>query len=358
MSLAMFARPLAVVLLTLVLAPASLFAQAGRYDSFYVFGDSLADTGNVWLTTKVLRQDPAVPPSESPNLTYFQGRFSNGPVAFEYLWHALSGRAPGTPGALVPYIASPVLAPKGAVNFAFGGTGTPLLDQTPGGLYAPGLRGQVELFGLGLRGRKPSNKALYAIVTGANDYTPTDFNTPLTPPEVVSHIRNAIRRLYTLGARDIVVLSLPDIGLTPQALAQGTSETGSAITAMHNQLLGDAVVQLRRAHPSLRLRLIDTNVVFTRLREGILAQAPPNQPLAWALPALDTLLPPFVVPETGVQLPMSACLFVRPAACSDVPGVSPDGTFPRPALLFWDVVHPTTDAHQALAAYIYEQLAH
>jgi phospholipase/lecithinase/hemolysin len=57
-------------------------------------------------------------------------------------------------------------------------------------------------------------------------------------------------------------------------------------------------------------------------------------------------------------VPTSACLFVQPSTCPDVPGVLADGTFPRPALLFWDVVHPTTDAHQALAAYIYEQLAH
>lgn len=350
MSLATFVRPLAAALCSLVLLPGVLLAQPARYDSFYVFGDSLADTGNVWLTTRALRQQPALPPSESPNLTYFQGRFTNGPVAFEYLWHALSGRAPGTSGALVPYIAAPALGPKGAVNFAFGGTGTPTLDQTPGGLYAPGLKGQVELFALGLRGRKPSKKALYAVVTGANDYSPTPFNTPMAPPEVVDNITSSVRRLYSLGARDILLLSLPDIGLTPQALAAGTSPQGSQVTALHNQLLGAAVAQLRQQYPALKLRYVDANVVFAALRARIAEEA--GQPLAWAFPALDALLP---VPS-GVP-PTSACLFLAPTTCPDVPGVSADGAFPRPALLFWDVVHPTTDAHQALAAFLYEELA-
>lgn len=350
MSLATFARPLAAALLALVLAPAALFAQAGRYDSFYVFGDSLADTGNVWLTTRALRQQPALPPSESPNLTYFQGRFTNGPVAFEYLWHALSGHAPGTAGALVPYIASPVLGPKGAVNFAFGGTGTPILDQTPGGLYAPGLRGQVELFALGLRGRKPSKKALYAIVTGANDYSPTPYNTPIAPAEVVENISTAVRRLYSIGARDILLLSLPDIGLTPQAIAAGTSAIGSQLTAEHNARLSEAVVQLQQRYGALKLRLVDANQVFASLRERIVTET--GQPLAWAFPALDALVP---VPPTAP--PTSACLFLTPTTCPDVPGVLADGTFPRPALLFWDVVHPTTDAHQALAVVLFEQLA-
>src|ERR1700682_2529932 len=75
--------------------PASAGAQDHSVDAFFVFGDSLSDTGNDFIATKFqLGLDPAIPPSESPHATYFQGRFSNGPVAFEYVWCALMQQAP------------------------------------------------------------------------------------------------------------------------------------------------------------------------------------------------------------------------------------------------------------------------
>ena len=374
MTLARYLRPLAAALSLVSLLAGPAAAQdvpvdlTGKYDSFYVFGDSLADTGNVWLTSKVLiaakkLTGPAPPPSESPNLTYFNGRFSNGPVAFEYLWQALSGAAPGTPGALKPYIAAPLLAPTGAVNFAFGGTGTPALDQTPGGLWAPGLRGQVELFALGLKGRKPSSKALYAVVTGANDYRADAYNVPLAPKTVVANISASIERLYALGARDVMLLTLPDLGklpyLTPEQAASGT-----ATSADHNARLAQAVKKLAEKFPTLNLRLVDVNVVFSSLRDA-LEQQPPPVPLPfplWALPAMDVLLPPLPIPVApgDPPLPASTCLFIAPALCTDVPPAVrlPDGTFATPfPLLFWDVVHPTTAAHQALSQYLYGVLA-
>ena len=82
--------------LSLILVPAGLEAQAPKFDAFFVFGDSLSDTGNLWLLTKSAGQDPAIPPSVSPHMTYFQGRFSNGPVAFEYLWDLMSSKAGGS----------------------------------------------------------------------------------------------------------------------------------------------------------------------------------------------------------------------------------------------------------------------
>jgi phospholipase/lecithinase/hemolysin len=159
-----------ICLLTFALLSITAEARDDRYESFFVFGDSLADNGNDFLVTYLMAAQPAIPPSVSPHRTYFDGRFSNGYVAFEYLWQMLGGGAPGTPDGLKPFLSSPLARPEGAVDFAFGGTGTPYLDRTPGGLFVPGLRGQVELFGAALRGKKAPRRALYAIVTGANDY--------------------------------------------------------------------------------------------------------------------------------------------------------------------------------------------
>ena len=339
MSFVRLARLVAATLCVVSLAsvPAAAQRAVPTYDAFYVFGDSLVDVGNVWITAHALRIDPAPPPSTSPNLTYFRGRFSNGPVVAEYLWQRLSGRAPGTAGALRPFMAAPWLGASGAVAFAFGGTGTPALDRTPGGLYAPGLKGQVELFRLALAGRSPSRKALYLVMTGANDYRADAFNVPMSPLAVVANIADAVKRLAAIGARDVIILTLPDLGrlpyLTGEQIAQGT-----AVTMAHNALLSQAVEELSARLPRVRLRLVDANVTFDDLRTRTESQ----------VPALDALLPPI-----DATTPMSACLFVNPAACQDVPG----GRFDvGGAFLFWDVVHPTTDAHRALADYLYDQL--
>ena len=89
-----------------LLLPASAPAQIPQFDSFYVFGDSFVDNGNLFLLTKALGMEPAVPPSEHPNQTYFEGRFSNGYVEFEYLSHRLSGHAPGSGRGLEPFLDS------------------------------------------------------------------------------------------------------------------------------------------------------------------------------------------------------------------------------------------------------------
>jgi len=154
-------------------------AQIPAFDAMYVFGDSLADNGNDLITTSALRADPPVPPSASPHRTYFAGRFSNGYVGVEYLWQALSGQAPGSAGGLKPFLSQPLLPLGTAVDFAFGGAGTPFIDQTPGGFFAPGLKGQVELFRNARPPRKQPKRPLFVIITGANDYSSNQYNVPM-----------------------------------------------------------------------------------------------------------------------------------------------------------------------------------
>jgi phospholipase/lecithinase/hemolysin len=50
---------------------------------------------------------------------------------------------------------------------------------------------------------------------------------------------------------------------------------------------------------------------------------------------------------------MSACLFVDPATCIDMPSFVFNADF---GFLFWDVVHPTTEAHRHLGEYMFQQL--
>jgi phospholipase/lecithinase/hemolysin len=322
-----------VALLIMCLVPAAAAGQIPQFDSFYVFGDSLADNGNVLIQSGALGMNPPVPPSATPHRTYFDGRFSNGYIGFEYLWQRLTGHQPGSALALKPFLAAPFRQQRGPIDFAFGGTGTAYVDQTPGGFWAPGLRGQVELFRMALRGKKPSTRSLYAIATGANDYRVDPFNVPMNPVDVVRNMEEAIARLYQLGARDVIVLDLPDLGLIP---ANGGDPQASAISAAHNSELDSALAALQARYPKLHLIPVKLNPLFEDLRLRMESR----------IPALDVFAP--LTPG------LSVCLFINPAACSDAPDFLFNGNF---GFLFWDVVHPTTEAHQSLADYLFDHLA-
>lgn len=312
-------------------------AQPRLFDSLYAFGDSILDTGNVLAGTEQLGLEPPVPPSESPNRTYYEGRFSNGPVAVDYLWQLLSGHAPETRHAIKPIMRSPNIRAAKAVNFAFGGTGTPVLDQTPGGFFAPGLKGQVELFAAALRGRKPSKRALYVIASGSNDYSENDFNVPMHPTEVVGNIVESVARLYQLGARTVMVFDLPDPKFFPGGDPDGS---GSALAALHNELLAQGLAALAADRPDLRIIPIRVNDLFAQM---------PTLGFEATTPALALLFPD---PPSGV--PAFLCLFEQPAACPDA-NLDVAGQL-GVEFLFWDVAHPTTAAHRVLGEYLFSLL--
>jgi phospholipase/lecithinase/hemolysin len=76
------------------------------------------------------------------------------------------------------------------------------------------------------------------------------------------------------------------------------------------------------------------------------------------IPALDAVFAAAGQPNP-YPFPRSACLFVDPTLCGDAP-TSP--TFPQVfnaplPFVFWDVVHPTSMAHQILAQYLYSLIA-
>jgi len=329
-------RFLAACALALTLA-AEASAQVPAFDALYVFGDSLADNGNDYIASSVLGGDPAVPPSESPNRTYFKGRFSNGYVSFEYLWQRLSGNAPGSLRGLRPFLAAPFLPLAPATNFAFGGTGTPVIDQAPGGQALPGLKGQVALYRAAIRPLRAPKRPLFAIVTGPNDYRLDAYNTPMNVEQVVGNIVDAVATLYTAGARDVMVLNMPDLGLVPAYAADGALQT--QLSLAHNAALRSALTRLGRQLPKLRIIQPDLMQVFDAL-PAYLNRAVPA--LA-AIYAGDPTVPPGM---------MAACLFIDPATCRDVPlAFNSDLGF-----VFWDIMHPTTEAHRFLADQLYDAL--
>src|SRR5690606_4908735 len=102
--------------------------HAAPYELFVTFGDSLPDTGNLFAMTQGLGFQPAVPPSRPPHRTHLEGRCSHGPVAFAYLWNAIRGGS----NPLTPVLRLGSVPPKGGVDFAFGGSSSGFVSQTPG----------------------------------------------------------------------------------------------------------------------------------------------------------------------------------------------------------------------------------
>ncbi|HRO59023.1 MAG TPA: SGNH/GDSL hydrolase family protein [Burkholderiaceae bacterium] len=300
---------------------------AAKYHGLVVFGDSLSDTGNDLILTATLRFDPSVPPSSSPHRTYHQGRFSNGPVAAEYLWQLMSGE----PAAIEPSLAFPKLGTKSAASFAFGGSGSGGTTTNPGGFTVPGLLTQVETFGARLQGKKAHQHALFALWTGANDYI---FYGATDVRPVIANVVTAIETLHSFGARNFLVPNLPDLGLTPLGQSLGLGPVLSSLTRAHNAGLAEALDGVAARLPDTRILRVDVyTLMHDLLRAGSIAAMPPATEL--------------LAPGSGA----SDCLLRDPATCPDV-----DLSAQLPPLMFWDALHPSTHAHELVGRAMFDSV--
>lgn len=308
-------------------------AQTQNYDGFYVLGDSLTDTGNDLVLTGLAGLVPTDPPSASPFRSYYNGRFSNGPNAFEHLWKLIKQN----PALEIPaYMAVPNL--QGRVrSFGFGGAATGYSNVVPPSNYAvPGVLSQVEMLRFALRGSRISNRTLIGLWAGANDY---QLGLSQNPVQVVGNLSLAINRLYRMGARHFVVMNLPDLGLAPLVQAQGNdiATLMSQLSVAHNEILRQTVIGLNASLSGVKITYIDVQA-FTL---NYIATTPG---LITYPPAMDVL----AGPRDENLPPASFCDFVAPTTCPNLESLS---TAPQ-NYLFWDAEHPTTEAYAALAQYV------
>jgi outer membrane lipase/esterase len=270
-------RSVQLSLIALFLLSTAMPAAAGHFTKLIVFGDSLSDTGAVFAVTH-----GAVPPSPP----YYAGRFSNGPVWPEYLGAALS---------------LPV------ENYAYGGAQTDRANLFDGlfGIDFPGLSDEIALFTSQHAAADPD--AIYVAWAGANDFRAA-LSKGQTPDmaAIVANILSAVEALYRAGARYVVVLNLPDLGLTPEGRASGAGPLITFLSDTFNQHLEGALAA--RAPGAIRLDVF-----------GLMTQVV-NDPSEYGFTDVTT---PCLTPA-GV--------------CGD-----PDRH------VFWDHVHPTTNGHAIIA---------
>jgi phospholipase/lecithinase/hemolysin len=266
-------------------------ALAVSFDQLYVFGDSLSDTGNIYNATG--KTFPQSPP-------YFEGRFSNGPLWVDYLGDQLGLK----PTLFTTFPSTP--ATQG-INFAFGGASSGSGNAVVRNPNLPGVLQQV----LGFAGTLQANNqtadpnALYTLWGGGNDFlflNPEDSTTP------VSNISLALNTLVGVGAKNILVFNLSDLGKIPAATIDDRNPaTLSESTSEFNLGLAQTVSALSQ-NPNLNIIPIDTFSLF-------------NQTSA-----------------LGFTNVTESCLS-RLDICD-----SANNKF-----LFWDDFHPTTAAHKLVA---------
>ena len=269
-------------------------ADAASFSKFFIFGDSLSDAGNVYNGT--FKQIPASPP-------YFEGRFSNGNIWTDYLGEQLNLKP-----SLLTSLAT--TSPSEGINFAIGGSKSGQGNSFVPFLPLPGVLEQVKLLTNPLPNlnTKLDSNALYAIWGGANDY----LNAGLTDTnQTVNNLTSAVGLLTQAGAKNIMVLNLPDLGKTPQALNTGTSSSLTALTEKHNATLESALIPFS-SNPELNIIPVDVK----NLSDEIFAN-----PQAF-----------------GVNNVTQACLTTNLSVCNDPSG-----------FLFFDNVHPTTNFHNLIA---------
>jgi outer membrane lipase/esterase len=215
------------------------------------------------------------------------GRSSNGPVWVEHLAERLGL-------SLKPSRA-------GGMNFAAGGA---RLDPGSGNTS---LRAQASTY---LRTSRPPGRTLNIVYGGGNDLLAAvgDSRAETRIATAVASLRSIVADLVGQGATDILVPNLPAIGITPALQAQGGQavEAGNALAARFNDALEQALSEFS-SRPGPRLYRLDVWQLAERVRAD-------------------------------------------PAAAGFIDITSPCAQHRRcEGFLFWDNVHPTTQAHRRLA---------
>jgi phospholipase/lecithinase/hemolysin len=248
------------------------------------------------IATCVMSASAQVPPpfdhivvfGDSLSDTGNAGRFSNGPVWVEQL------------AARLEVALRPTRA--GGLNFAVGGA---RLDPLSG---PHSLRAQADLF-LGMR--QPSGRTLHIVFGGGNDLLSAvgRLKAPRMVETAVASLRSIVADLVRHGASDLLVPNLPDVGMTPMVRARGNTAVAHAgwLTQQFNGAADRALSELAGAFGSVRLHRLDVRAMAARAR---------THPAAFGF--------------VDIKNP-----------CIRLPGCE--------GYLFWDHVHPTTQAHGRLA---------
>lgn len=273
-----------------------------------VFGDSLSDNGNLYEYMN--HAIPASPP-------YFEGRFSNGPVWAEMLQKYFEER-----GQKIHLL-----------DYAFGGAAIaegPEDDE----LYFT-LRREINTYLLAHDDKADADN-LYVVWIGANNYLglepeSDEASLDTTVDAVVRGIRHGLGKLAKAGAKNVLVINLPDLSQTPLSKMFDMAGLFRSVSDKHNQALAETIDRVKAKYPEVNWYAYDVGIVFDKLI---------NDPAAYGITNFSDTCYESVIPEPqGARTMLQVAAKIQPKKKHD----ACDG------FLFFDPVHPTKIAHQAFA---------
>ncbi|WP_367989746.1 SGNH/GDSL hydrolase family protein [Vibrio sp. NTOU-M3] len=257
------------------------------------FGDSLSDTGNMFNATQWRFPDPS---------SWYAGHFSNGLVWTEYL---------GNNQQLPVY--------NWAVGGAAGSNQYALLT---------GVKDQIKSYLTYMESAKhhdPDN-TLYTFIFGLNDF----MNYNRSVEDVKSDFSDALNNLTQFGAKNLLLLTLPDATYAPQFKYSSDDEIEKvrAKIIAFNQYIREQVKQ--RQTSGINIQLYDAYTLFNSMI---------NSPQ-----------------QHGFVNAKDACLDINRSSAFDYlksHNLTNDcAQYGSDKYVFWGVTHPTTAAH----SYISDQI--
>ncbi len=219
------------------IAFSALADEPATYNQIVVFGDSLSDNGNLYGTT--LHLMPKSPP-------YYQGHFSNGPT-----WADLTEK---------------YFADKNNVttaNYAVGGE-TVVLHNPFDGYLPYTFKDSLNSYYLHTIFRDRSH-TLFIIWLGANDYLNGSKDLEADTTTVVQAIQDNMESLISKGAKNFLVLDLPDLALTPFATDKKSGESLHLATTLHNTKLQSMLETMQVLHKDVNIHSISVYDFFNDL---------------------------------------------------------------------------------------------
>ncbi len=150
---------------------------------------------------------------------------------------------------------------------------------------------------------------------GGNDYL---FGQNPDVTQTLKNVSDSVGLLAQAGAKNILVFNLPDLGKTPIALRTGNTSILTTLTNTHNAGLATAVNQLSNNIPGVNIIPVDIDSLFNKVI------ANPG--------------------EFGFKFVNSSCVIYNIQTNQVLQSCDNPNDY-----LFFDEVHPTTNAHMLVA---------
>jgi phospholipase/lecithinase/hemolysin len=259
--------------------------MATSYTGVFVFGDSLVDAGNALNLAQTYNYFPLTTlPSGAPTSSkgYYKGRFTDG-YTFADLISNKFVAAPTKPvfpfGYDDPYLGISFgffSDPSGNnLNFAYGGA-----QIRQGSEAVPDLDDQTDAFRDAVDGDADPN-ALHMFTFGGNDVHQMvpksgswmDLATAQASMRGdAKEFSEELRQVIEIGARHILVMGVPDVGIQPGYTGTANEAERRAVATQYGEML-DTLIRaeiesLRAAFPNVEIKYVS----FTGLQDAVFDQ--------------------------------------------------------------------------------------